>query len=328
MRFRCLICWLACLAFSGAGPTCGADIQLGPQTVVSFADVTRAKEILTQRDEFIQALSPFDRSARMKVGAPVTEDAFIEFVGASARAWTAADTSQLEKLLQALAVALEPWRLPLPRRIELIKTSGQEEGDAAYTRQNAIILSQRETASANTNLLTHELFHVLSRSQPKLREQLYGVIGFKKINELVLPKELADIKITDPDGVSNSFMVEVKAHGEILPVVPILLSSSLRYDPVKGGEFFRYLTFKFLAVEIADSRGRPRLHQGKPYLLDPASVEGFYEQIGRNTEYILHPDEILADNFVALISQQTNLPAPRIVSEMKHILSQSAALRR
>ena len=30
-------------------------------------------------------------------------------------------------------------------------------------------------------------------------------------------------------------------------------------------------------------------------------VEGFYEQIQRNTNYIIHPDEILADNFIFLV---------------------------
>ena len=29
-------------------------------------------------------------------------------------------------------------------------------------------------------------------------------------------------------------------------------------------------------------------------------VNNFFEQIGRNTNYIIHPDEVLADNFIFL----------------------------
>jgi len=33
-------------------------------------------------------------------------------------------------------------------------------------------------------LLTHELFHILSRHNPALREKLYAVVGFHKCQEL------------------------------------------------------------------------------------------------------------------------------------------------
>ena len=40
---------------------------------------------------------------------------------------------------------------------------------------------------------------------------------------------------------------------------------------------------------------RPVLATGEPVLLDPANVPDFHEQIGRNTKYIIHPEEVLAD---------------------------------
>ena len=30
------------------------------------------------------------------------------------------------------------------------------------------------------------------------------------------------------------------------------------------------------------------------------TTKGFYEQIGKNTQYIIHPDEVLADNFIIM----------------------------
>jgi hypothetical protein len=41
--------------------------------------------------------------------------------------------------------------------------------------------------------------------------------------------------------------------------------------------------------------------------------------VGRNTGYILHPDEILAENFLHMINRTTNLATPRIVEEMANV---------
>ena len=40
--------------------------------------------------------------------------------------------------------------------------------------------------------------------------------------------------------------------------------------------------------------------------IDMASISNFYEQIGTNTTYIIHPNEILVDNFVLLVSWRNN----------------------
>ena len=45
------------------------------------------------------------------------------------------------------------------------------------------------------------------------------------------------------------------------------------------------------------------------------------EQIGGNTNYIIHPDEILADNFVHLALEAEKLATPRIIEEMKKTLT-------
>ena len=57
---------------------------------------------------------------------------------------------------------------------------------------------------------------------------------------------------------------------------------------------------------------KPILNNGKTTLLKPDEAEGFFEQIGRNTSYILHPEETLANNFVFLITEKKKtLKTPR-----------------
>jgi hypothetical protein len=62
-------------------------------------------------------------------------------------------------------------------------------------------------------------------------------------------------------------------------------------------------------------------------LFEPSQVPGFSEQVGQNTKYIIHPEEILADNFVFLLNGRINLPSPRVVESMGRILQAAAEAR-
>ena len=49
-------------------------------------------------------------------------------------------------------------------------------------------------------------------------------------------------------------------------------------------------------------------------------MEGFYEQIGRNTGYIIHPEETLANNFVHLMLKKQDLKNPEIPKKIEQLL--------
>src|SRR5262249_53760328 len=139
--------------------------------------------------------------------------------------------------------------LPLPKTVTLIKTTGQEEGDASYTRGTAILLPAREVEGSVAGLestLIHEFFHVLSRANPELRARLYAIIGFTAVNEVDYPAELLAKKITNPDGVSMRWSINVTNQGQAFRVIPILYATVEKYPVEKGGEFFNYLDFKLL----------------------------------------------------------------------------------
>jgi hypothetical protein len=287
----------------------------------SFATPETARNILTNRDAFINALSPFDRSARMQTDRSVSEEEFLAFLGENVRRWSPQETNALGKTLQVVQEKLGIWGLPFPPQIPLIKTTGREEGNASYTRQTAIVLPESElrNSAGLADTILHEVFHVLSRQNPELRKNLYGTIGFRQINQVEYPKELLNRKITNPDGVDNGWLISVRFQGQPISVVPVLFASSARYDLSKGGKFFDYLVFRLLAVAQEDNQWHPKLLAGHPELLDVQKVQGYVEQIGRNTDYIIHPDEILAVNFVHLINGDTNLPDPQILAGMKKV---------
>jgi hypothetical protein len=62
----------------------------------------------------------------------------------------------------------------------------------------------------------------------------------------------------------------------------------------------------------------------QPRLVDFGQVSGFYEQVGRNTEYIIHPEEILADNFAMLVLADQDVPSPEILKKLQDVLTEKA----
>lgn len=80
------------------------------------------------------------------------------------------------------------------------------------------------------------------------------------------------------------------------------------------------MVMKFLIVQrIGNSPGT--YDMSNPVLLDVRQVRGFYEQVGRNTNYIIHPEEILADNFSLLLLGKTKVRSPEIQQKIAAVLN-------
>jgi hypothetical protein len=213
--------------------------------------------------------------------------------------------------------------LKLPPEILFIQTNGEQESGAAYTRLNAIVLPKSRTDARGASLerlVAHELFHVISRHDPDLRRELYALIGFAPCEMITLPTDLAEIKITNPDAPTIDYFITIEHEGEKLAAVPVLFSGKSDFDP-RLKSFLEYLQFRLMAIEMHEGHWRPLAREGSPLLIDVAKNKSFHEQIGGNTSYIIHPDEILADNFVHLLMHTKDLATPRIVESMREILS-------
>ncbi len=64
-----------------------AQIKIGITTNIVFASNDDAKTILLERDDFVERLSPFDRSSRMKTDKNISEDIYLKFVGENILSW-------------------------------------------------------------------------------------------------------------------------------------------------------------------------------------------------------------------------------------------------
>lgn len=317
------LCLLAAAVWStGSGQ---AQTQLCAATVIEFASVADGRAILTAKDDYVRTMSPFDRAARMKTDREVSTAEFLEHVSKNVLAWEEEERQKIVEACQSVRDQLEALSLPLPPKIVFIKTTGEEDAATPYTRANAIIFPAGKlgrTAEAIRRTVCHELFHVMSRANPGLREKLYESIGFLKCDEVVLPADLAARKVSNPDAPRNDHCIRVQVEGESIWVAPVLLSRSEKYLVQEGGAILDYVQLQFLQVRRAEGGGASPPTNEKwrtsPLALDEMS--GFFEQVGRNTRYVIHPEEILADNFALLILQRDDLPSPEVIERLETLI--------
>ena len=302
------------LALSGPAPSMG----------IRFASVKEGQEILRTRDGFIRRLSPFDRAARLKTDREVSEPEFLRFVASKVVAWNSADREKVEQAFERVRPALGGFPLNWPENVLFVHTTGEEEGGAAYTRGKAVILPRTrldQSPEKLGRLVAHELFHILSRHDRNLRDRLYRVIGFEPCTEVELPAPYARRRITNPDAPVNAHRIRVQQDGRPFWAIPVLYSKSDRYDPLQGGSFFKYLQFRLLLVSVEAGPTVPATPADSvPRLVEVKEVSGFFEQIGRNSSYIIHPEEILAVNFALIVTGETEFPSPEVAEGIRSVL--------
>lgn len=303
-----------------------AQIRLGSNITVAFATIDEGKQILTAQDDFVRRMSPFDRAARMKTDRDVSEKEYLEFVGKNVLAWSNAEKQKITSAFQDIQETIEALCLPFPKKVFMVKTTGKEEGRAAYTRSNAIVIPKTYLGASIAKIqktICHELFHIMSRTNSELREKLYAIIGFVKCDEVEFPEVLISRKITNPDAPKNDHCIRLQVEGKSQWVIPILFSATEKYDVTRGGEFFNYLQFQFLLIHRDNSSLTVKaIYDGRrPKLVGMKHVSGFFEQVGKNTGYIIHPEEILADNFALLVLAEKNIRSPKILDKMRKILA-------
>ncbi|MCH2021551.1 MAG: hypothetical protein MK207_03630 [Saprospiraceae bacterium] len=189
--------------------------------------------------------------------------------------------------------------------IFLIKTKGNYYGSGVYyTRDNSIIIpSPMLDLDANAKNLSflktmiHEIFHIYSRYNKDKREALYKRIGFNKIPNLALSEFLQKRVLYNPDGVDLLYSINVKdSTGRSFKAIPVIYSKHNAYMESTPA-FFSYLTFQLFEISKRDGIWSVKNKNIGNSIED---LTGFWEQVGTNTKYNIHPDEICADNFVIM----------------------------
>lgn len=63
--------------------------------------------------------------------------------------------------------------------------------------------------------------------------------------------------------------------------------------------------------------GKPEQKDGKTQVYPISSASDFFEQVGRNTNYIINPEEILAENFAAIMLDKQQAKTPELYEKIR-----------
>lgn len=297
---------------------------------IEFLDGPAARAALTndQTDPFFRSLSDLDfelRLGRRLSGSRESRLRLLKRLYADAVAdWTPVERQAVAGVCARLAARMGAWQLS-PWRF--IKTDGTEEAGAAYTRGDCIILPVQKLRGGGLEaLVAHEAAHVISRQHRELRTRLYQRLGFRSVGPIAFGPYLDQHRITNPDGPAISDIIRVRApdRGEFDAAL-VLYSRSDHYDPSLGRTLFAYLNRGLVPVRQDGERWRVvAAGDGPPPIYALEQVSGFFEQIGRNTSYLYHPDEILAENLSILwTGRGGSVPTPELIRDLEKILLQS-----
>jgi hypothetical protein len=340
LLFSFLLFPLACNAQS---PT--RALNLAPGYVALLLDsADAAKAITTDRhDRYFELVTASEMSIQMK--QPFTEGqnresllpAYIEFLKSDVEGFTADDAEFMEKVLKKMFKTVSEVNAGIfPDTLKLIKTKGTHYGASVwYTRDNCIVIPQGELEAKKTNSFTHtmyhELFHVYSRLNAAKRAKLYQLIGFEKIGleKLQLPPALAARVLYNPDGVDFAQKISLKtSDSTTIQAIPIIYANNV--GALAGqSQFFGYLEFNLFQI-LPNDDGTWKVvvkEDGFSSTLKMNELPDFYRQIKDNTGYIIHPDEVLADNF-SFIMVEKNSPqyTAKFSAEGKKLLKDVEAI--
>jgi hypothetical protein len=117
----------------------------------------------------------------------------------------------------------------------------------------------------------------------------------------------------------------VTFRGEEIAVAPIIFMDPGRLDVDRGETVFDHMVECLMVVEKRGDRWLPKDLDGKPMLLQFRQVRGFLEKLGLNSSYLIHPEEVLADNFKLLLTGAKRVPTPRVLEDLRRVLAENRA---
>ena len=297
--------FLLFLGFScNAQPPAPAFNPEGKQ--VYFLDSLEASvRVSRDREEgFFDQIGSLDMGIQMQQSAPPTVEDYREFLREDVRNFTAEEKETLEgqlKTIYGLFEKISPFLSP--DTLRLIKTRGAYYGPGAwFTREDCIVIPEDALrGSSMQEVLLHELFHVLSRKHPVFRRGLYELIGFTRLEEpVIIPEALSRRLLLNPDGMDRQWAVFLTGKGSTaIPVIPLIFSRYASFDP-RRPQFFAHMDFGLFSLKKDTLAGAFVVQvspEGNSTLGEDFRMD-YLRKVKDNTNYLIHPDEILADNFI------------------------------
>lgn len=290
-------------------------IESTTSKLVVFKDSVEASTSIIHDDVdgFFNQISVIDMSIQMKKNFEDSSNSNIKeqfkgFLQQEVSDWKQTEKKQMNEVIQKAKKMLDSIHVDLfPSDLAFIKIKTNHYGnDVYYTRGKNILIPENIFSQYETEkqlpVMLHEIFHVISRYDVQKREDLYALIGFEKLDKSPLLNEsLAKKILTNPDGVNMNYAIRLEQDNKTtILALPIISSKFSKYkDNVQT--FFEYLDFDIYALNQRDGKWTVLTDEKTKTTLPLSATPSFFTKIKDNTQYIIHPDEIMADNFMLAV---------------------------
>ena len=284
-----------------------------------FADAEEGIELRMQNDSYFNKLTQNDLDYRTRKSGATLED-FKELARKQGDTFTEEEKQVIADSIARIEERFKEigFNYPLNSEIIFVKNKmGDEFGALAYTQGNQIYLE-----SENLNfikdlpelidldeMITHELFHILSRNNPNLRQAIYNVFGFTIADEPNFTPEIRNILVSNPDVEKFDSYAMFNINGEITKAVVVTILK----NPYKDEQDL----FSNLSTGIV-----PYDNPDKYYTID--QVSNFWEVFGENTGYVITTEEAIADNFAFAViygMDGREYENPEIIEDILNVLA-------
>ena len=311
MTLKHSLSFIFCLAFTTIAAW--AQSNKFSNSIFRFATRAEGQMLITELDDYTRNWNQFDIDVRLQKPQG-RKSQLLQFAMEQTLNWSDAEKERISK-----AIKKQSYNLDFPKEIIFVKTTQKEEGNAeAYTRVNWIAIGEhalKEASDADLKyLVAHELFHLLTRQNSNFKKDIYKVIGFTVIEkEIIFPSDLAEIRISNPD-ISRYDSYGTFTIGGQKQYCTMVIYTDRPYD---GKTLFDYLK-----VGLVPLNGDfvPVQKAGKTIIYALDEAEDFYTQVGKNTNYLIHPEEIMADNFAFTLTGKKDLANPEIIQNVQKVL--------
>jgi hypothetical protein len=292
--------------------TCNQSIGLKERgQLYHFANKSEtAKLIITDDKEgFFTKINPIDVSIQLKDNSLLLDNQYLSKyhnqLVKDALEFTDEEKRTIDSLIKDAYRMIKLLNVKLAHPVTLSKIDLGHYGPGVfYTRGTTIFIPKNVLEpidkSALQRTLLHEIWHVLSEAHPDLQQKLYATIGFTpNPNKVVYPTALKNKMLTNPDGAHDQYALNINGK----KIIPILLSKHnlFRQDMP---EFFNYIQFELYTL---NEQGEVEINEDLTPKISNEEYNEFFKSIKDNTDYIIHPDEIIADNFILAVKNDTKL---------------------
>lgn len=277
----------ACLAEGG-----GIDYR--------FADAKEAAELLLGNRDYYDNLTQNDLNFRMqKLNATLEE--LEAFTAQQTLDFTDAEKESIDQAMDRIqrVCAERGYTLPPMDDIVFAKTTMREECDAgAYTHGTQIYLGKSmlkyglsddpAIKDSFDDVIAHEIFHCLTRNHPDFRAAMYAILGFTVVDDdYEFSPEIRDQIIANPDVEHHNSYAAFDINGRMTNCVVVF--TTRKPFTQKGDSMFDEMQTGLVPIDDTTT------------IYTSSDAANFWDVFGQNTDYVIDPEETLADNFADTI---------------------------